>query len=373
VRDQRVRSDHDHLDTNTYLWSSPPVTVTSGKRAGETNHPGGDIICRCYAENVWEDVLDPKDAQKEVIRNTPKPKKPKQPKATLPAEVKKPGQKLVVKAPVKPAATEPVLIAKDFGDYSPEQSKKIKNSNARNELMLHTEKAKSGAEYSRAVHAEDVETEHMEHINNAFEDTLGKHGVKINQIKFVSGEDAMKYGEDGTWGAAYARVQDKHGNFNSDAIVFNKDSLKNAVDVQKKQREAFFAQMTEARGVEKKRILDIKSQGGSDIEIKKAEKRIEQIDSIKRNTISSDQKTEKDIIHATSKHEAYHAIMEKNDLKEKFAAELAKRNVKKSHMAQVSAYSATDQGELFAETGAAIDMGVDIPIRIKKAFLATIG
>ncbi|MBT4638223.1 MAG: minor capsid protein [Deltaproteobacteria bacterium] len=58
VRDQRVRSDHDHLDTNTYLWSDAPITVTSGKRAGEKNHPGMDIQCRCYAENIWEDLLE---------------------------------------------------------------------------------------------------------------------------------------------------------------------------------------------------------------------------------------------------------------------------------------------------------------------------
>ena len=32
--------------------------MTSGKRAGEKNHPGMDIQCRCYAENIWEDLLE---------------------------------------------------------------------------------------------------------------------------------------------------------------------------------------------------------------------------------------------------------------------------------------------------------------------------
>jgi SPP1 gp7 family putative phage head morphogenesis protein len=58
VRDIRVRSDHDFLDGKTFSWSDPPVTVRSGKRAGEKNHPKMDIQCRCYAENIWSDVIE---------------------------------------------------------------------------------------------------------------------------------------------------------------------------------------------------------------------------------------------------------------------------------------------------------------------------
>lgn len=53
-KDGRVRSDHEHLDGKTFKWSDPPVTVTTGKRAGERNHPGQDIQCRCQAEPVIE-------------------------------------------------------------------------------------------------------------------------------------------------------------------------------------------------------------------------------------------------------------------------------------------------------------------------------
>ena len=52
VEDGRVRSDHRHLDGEVFKWSDPPVTVRTGKRAGERNHPGQDIQCRCYAEPV---------------------------------------------------------------------------------------------------------------------------------------------------------------------------------------------------------------------------------------------------------------------------------------------------------------------------------
>lgn len=45
-------SDHKHLDGKIFKWSDPPVTVFKGKRAGERNHPGQDIQCRCHAEPV---------------------------------------------------------------------------------------------------------------------------------------------------------------------------------------------------------------------------------------------------------------------------------------------------------------------------------
>lgn len=55
--DERVRDDHRALDGTEQLWSKPPVTVTTGKRAGERNHPGDDIQCRCYAEPILTDLL----------------------------------------------------------------------------------------------------------------------------------------------------------------------------------------------------------------------------------------------------------------------------------------------------------------------------
>lgn len=55
--DERVREDHYRLDTQKFSWSDPPITVTSGKRAGERNHPGRDIRCRCYAEPVLAKLL----------------------------------------------------------------------------------------------------------------------------------------------------------------------------------------------------------------------------------------------------------------------------------------------------------------------------
>jgi SPP1 gp7 family putative phage head morphogenesis protein len=62
--DSRVRSfantsgasDHKRLDGTIQKWSKPPVTVFSGKRSGERNHPGQDINCRCIARPVYDAI-----------------------------------------------------------------------------------------------------------------------------------------------------------------------------------------------------------------------------------------------------------------------------------------------------------------------------
>lgn len=49
-------SDHRSLEGAVFDWNFPPITVLKGKRAGETNHPGQDILCFCWAEPVIEDI-----------------------------------------------------------------------------------------------------------------------------------------------------------------------------------------------------------------------------------------------------------------------------------------------------------------------------
>ncbi len=50
--DGRVRPDHDRLNHTIQRWDDPPITVRTGKRSGEKNHPSGDIACRCVAVPV---------------------------------------------------------------------------------------------------------------------------------------------------------------------------------------------------------------------------------------------------------------------------------------------------------------------------------
>lgn len=50
-------SDHGRLNGQEFSWDDPPITVFKGKRAGERNHPGEDIQCRCVALPVLDDLI----------------------------------------------------------------------------------------------------------------------------------------------------------------------------------------------------------------------------------------------------------------------------------------------------------------------------
>ena len=47
--DERVRSSHAAKNGNKYKWNKPPV---------DTGHPGEDYQCRCWAEAVFDDLLE---------------------------------------------------------------------------------------------------------------------------------------------------------------------------------------------------------------------------------------------------------------------------------------------------------------------------
>jgi uncharacterized protein with gpF-like domain len=49
-------SDHAGLEGAVIDWQYPPITVLKGKRAGERNHPGKDINCKCWSQPVIEDL-----------------------------------------------------------------------------------------------------------------------------------------------------------------------------------------------------------------------------------------------------------------------------------------------------------------------------
>jgi|GEM_PF-3707749 len=51
------RPDHLRLNNKIFRFSQPPVTVTTGKRAGERNNPGQDINCQCVPIIIFDREL----------------------------------------------------------------------------------------------------------------------------------------------------------------------------------------------------------------------------------------------------------------------------------------------------------------------------
>lgn len=52
--DGRERSEHRRLDGTRQSWDEAPIS----NKNGEHNHPGQDIQCRCWAENIYSHLLD---------------------------------------------------------------------------------------------------------------------------------------------------------------------------------------------------------------------------------------------------------------------------------------------------------------------------
>lgn len=118
----------------------------------------------------------------------------------------------------------------------------------------------------------------------------------------------------------------------------------------------------------------IASEGVRKAQIEKLEQQIESLQNIKRwSTSSAVQKAGvRNNAASIMAHESYHAVYYRKHLEATFAKQLQEQKVKKPDWYKVSEYAATSKSELFAETGAAIEIGLDVPDNIKKAFLNTV-
>ena len=70
-------------------------------------------------------------------------------------------------------------------------------------------------------------------------------------------------------------------------------------------------------------------------------------------------------------HEAHHKLYRAKNLEAKFDDALIRNNATKEWH-KVSEYASSKVEELFTETGTALELGIDIPLPIKKAFQETI-
>ena len=77
-------------------------------------------------------------------------------------------------------------------------------------------------------------------------------------------------------------------------------------------------------------------------------------------------------LYTTALHEAFHSVDHKYGLRDIFAKELKKLNVKRNDWYKVSEYGGSKIAELFVETGTAIQTGISIPIEFVEAFNKTL-
>lgn len=139
VSDDRVRDEHDERDGETYDYSDPP--------AGEL--PGEPINCRCYAEPVFEDILDEADdgttPAEEEPAPAPKPEPVPEPTPAGPAP--EPEAPVPVPEPEPPALPKPdkflpTMQVESFNTYRQEFTAKLELEEKKGFLTY------SGHEYS---------------------------------------------------------------------------------------------------------------------------------------------------------------------------------------------------------------------------------
>ena len=153
-------------------------------------------------------------------------------------------------------------------------------------------------------------------------------------------------------------------------LEFNKELFSETEWVVRKAQESLKQALSEARTILQKNIQKAKAgvargdEFASDY-LASYRKRLDHLPKIERWWNNGD-----DIIHGCTTHESYHAVYYQNRLEKAWTAEIGKfEGLTGSGMwDEVSKYGSKNLGELFAETGNAIDNGINIPQGFVDAF-----
>ena len=213
----------------------------------------------------------------------------------------------------------------------------------------------------------DTRSESLLQMNRAFDDTLKKYNVKTDKIGYKTKRSPSL----GVFRSAYDPDR-------ATAIEFQKKFVANPAKASKETHEAFLANKANAIETGKKRVKMWENDEGW---VKKGSREYEKYYSEAKNNLKVVESLERwaiysedgiDPMYAVAKHESYHAVAHKYNAISVFEQELVERGVKQIDMAKVSEYGASKTSELFAEAGTAVDLGIDIPSSIRKAFEETI-
>ena len=217
----------------------------------------------------------------------------------------------------------------------------------------------------------------MEIIADALEDTLGRYGITINHIGYFQGR---RFKAKGAAGAAWGKRGNMSGRPGTRAIGLQKTYTKSykaehrrGKRVWESNREINILKTKEK--IEFYKDLQAKGTGyRAGYYLEQFEDRLKILEDPKftRWTIEGDNG-----LYATVKHESWHQIdyqlrPDGKLLRNFFNKHLDDLGVTKDEWYQVSEYAGSELGELWSETGTALDLGLYVPPNIKKAFIAAI-
>ena len=153
-------------------------------------------------------------------------------------------------------------------------------------------------------------------------------------------------------------------------VLFNKDYINNIKNIKKEFMEKFKIGKASTLVGLKKSLVEWEGMGISENTIRNLKNKIENIERTHRWDISLDSI---DPLRSLAIHECYHALYFNRDLSSKWKQLLIDNDVDIGSKCEISEYAATNDSELFAEVGCAIENDFKIPDNIYSAFKETIG
>lgn len=336
--------DHRELEGRVFSWKEgAPRTHT------KTGFPGQDVRCRCWAELVLD----------EARKATGLPKaEDKTPKAS-PSEPKpKPAPK---PAPAKRGLDE----RNPMPDFQP--AKTVAEAEGRFYALTKVNERYTGDHFfARGVAFPDAKLDTLNAILRGTEQVLARHGVQVNRIGYTT--KAVK----GRFAACYLRST---ANNSVGSLFIRKTYTQKSFE---KTMVVSRARYADLRVADIKRYQDILAEPGkaSNPALEQARRRLSFVQAETRWTVGDEFTNIADWLHVTMAHESYHAVYYQKNLGAAWEAILGKMGQAQAtvewHM--VSRYGATNIKELWAEIGAAVEIGQadSIPPVLLRAFFDTL-
>jgi hypothetical protein len=201
---------------------------------------------------------------------------------------------------------------------------------------------------SESVNIPNATKKQYEDIYKGLAATIGKYKIVVNKLTRTR---AKSY-----WGQYYLKYNKKTGVFERDEIrlcndLFNPpDNYHKLYLIRRNNAIKDYEKVINPSSFEKYKLKELKATKRFSVSTSAGERQLE----------------------ATVRHEGWHAVYFRKNLRDPFIKNLKEQNVTRLDMLRVSEYAADDGEELFAEIGAAIDLGIEIPENLKKAFEETI-
>lgn len=292
------------------------------------------------------------------------------------------GRKLEPPPPVKKPKTKP-------------KTPKKLSAEERLENLITTQKQLGTNSYFTKFHVgrygnvsfKGMSRKNLNAVADALEDTIGRYNITVQHLGFFQGR--LRSGTRGAGGAAWGRETGPGSRYIGIQKTYAGRHAAQSKETQAKWARSRLSDIYNTeRSLEraKQNLADTKYQDQANRykkQIVEYEIKLKRLKDKRYNKWSTSSAAD-DSLYATTKHEAYHQVDyqlradgvplcgQKYGDGGFFGKHLRDLGVTRNDWYFVSEYAGSSYIELWAETGTALDLGMYVPAKIKKAFIATL-